>query len=129
MDVKIITAPDIDYTNNFKILLVDFEWVNLEAYTHIFTESENDLVIYLLKDSTNIEWALNTANQANAILINCDKINNFEFLKGYLLSYKNAVAYGKNNQSLPAKETYYDIAVWFTKLCQKNNLIKPNWND
>jgi hypothetical protein len=127
LDVKIITPPDLDYSNHFKILFVDFNWEELEPYSHIFTECNRDIVIYIMNSAANLEWTLHAANQANTILVNCSNINNFEFIKGYILSYQNAIAYGKNNQSIVAKEVFFDIPVWFTKVSQRYNLIVPNY--
>lgn len=130
MDVKIITPPDHDYTNKIKLLLVDFVWEEVERYSHIFTEIEEDITIYVLHpDVKAVEWTLLNAHQASAILVNCNERTSNEMLKGYLLSFKNAAAYGMHDQTLVANETYHDISVWFTKVAQKFNLVKPNWQE
>jgi ribosome biogenesis protein Tsr3 len=125
LDVKLITSPDLDYSNNFKILLVDFNWQNIEQYSHIFTACEEDITVYIYSQKdADPKWCINAAEQAKVILINCESKSVNEILKGYLLAYKNAAAFGKNDQVIFAKETYYDIAVWFTKVTQKFNLIQ-----
>lgn len=123
MDVKIITPPDYDYTNRFKILLVGFEWEKLEPYTHIFTATNKDMAVYLCNSANDIDWCLLTASQAKAILVNCSQQSSFEMLKGYLLSFDNACSFGYNNQTIIAKNIFYDIPVWFTKIAQNNDLL------
>ena len=124
MDVKIITSPDLDYTNKFKILLVDFKWEEIERYSHLFTSINDDIVVYVYTtDDILPEWLLTVADQSKTILINCDIKSSNEILKGYLLGYKNSAAFGKNDKVIFAKEVYHDIAVWFTKVTQKFNLL------
>ena len=124
MDVKIITEPDYDLSNRFKIFLFDFEWKNIERYSYIFTESDRDICIYIFEpNNKNYEWAVNAANQADCILINCGQITSNEFLKGFLLSFNNSAAFGDNKFNLIAKTVFNDLAVWFTKISQKFNLI------
>jgi len=105
-------------------LLFDFEWKNIERYSYIFTESEQDLSIYIFEPSNkNYEWALNAANQADCILINCNQISSNEFLKGFLLSFANSAAFGENKFNVIARTVYNDLPIWFTKIIQKFNLI------
>lgn len=124
MDVKLYTIPDIDYSNNIKLLFVDFEPGVISNFAHIFAASDNDVTIYIYSPTDNDPaWLLNAANQSTAILVNCDYRSNFEILKGYLLGFKNASAFGKNDQVIFAKNTYYDIAVWFTDVVKKEGLV------
>lgn len=125
MDVKIITEPDLDYSNKFKILLFDFNWEDIERYCHLMTNVNDDLVVYVFtQHDKNFQWCIHAANQSNAILVNLDTKTSNELLKGYLLSFKNAAGFGNNLQAVFAKEIYYDIAVWFTKIAQKYHLIE-----
>lgn len=124
MDVKLYTIPDIDYSNNIKLLFVDFEPITICDFAHIFNVSNNNVTVYVYNTTdNNPEWLLNAAGQATAILVNCDNRSNFEMLKGYLLSFKNASAFGKNDQVIFAKNTYYDIAVWFTDVAKTEYLV------
>ena len=83
---KIITAPDLDYTHAFKILLVDFEWTDITDITEAVKKLDGPVTIFLYgsKDD-NPEWCIAQAKQCSSTLMNMIHIGNCETLKGFLM--------------------------------------------
>lgn len=123
-DSKIVTAPDFDYTNNFKFLFVDFNPEEIDSIVSILQRAEEPLTVYLYnEEDKDYKWCILAAQMADAILVNTANRTNHELLKGYLLSFSNASAYGFNEHAVFAKSLEVDLFAWVTKiLAQKKNI-------
>lgn len=123
-DSKIITAPDFDYTNTFKFLFVDFNPKEVEQITQILERSEQTLTVYLHNEyDKDYKWCLLAAQMSDAILVNTANRTNNDLLKGYLLGFENASAYGFNEHAIFAKSIEIDLFAWVTKsLARKKNI-------
>ena len=123
-DSKIVTAPDFDYTNNFKFLFVDFNQEEINSIVSILERAEESLTVYLYnEDDKDYKWCILAAQMSNAILVNTANRTNHELLKGYLLSFDNASAYGFNEHAVFAKSVEVDLFAWATKiLARKKNI-------
>ncbi len=122
MEAKIYTAPDLDRSNKFKILLIDFDWENIESFTDILSKVPEDMTVYLFgENDKDYDWCIDAAFGADAVLVNCTRRGNIELLKGYMLAKYEATAYGSNDMLNSIKEPEWDFATWLTKV-----LADPN---
>jgi hypothetical protein len=129
IDAKVITAPDVEHSNMLKIMLVDFEWQDIEDFTDVLSRSPDPPAVYLYgQNDTDHVWCLSVARQSDAVLINTYQRGSIEMLKGYLLSLPQAAAYGKNNNAFMARQTYQDMSAWFTEVI-KYYAIKTRGQD
>lgn len=116
LDHKIITAPDLDPTNCFKIMLVDFDWEMIESFSQIVQRVPESVTVYIYgENESDHRWAIHAAQTSNAILINLDHKGKIEFLKGHLLSMDHAEAFGSNDQAIFARNNTFDLAEWLTR--------------
>ncbi len=122
MEAKIYTVPDLDRSNKFKILLVDFDWETIETFTDILSKVPEDITVYLFgENDKDYKWCIDAAFGADAILVNCTRWGNIELLKGYMLAKYEAKPYGSNDMLSSIKEPEWDFATWLTKV-----LADPN---
>lgn len=126
MEVKVFTAPDLDHTTTLKIMLVDFEWSQIEQFALLIQNTPEPVNIMLYGENENdVNWCLNAAAAADAILINCEHKGKIELLKGYLLGYATSEAFGINDLALFAREVNHDMPAWYTKVLTS---YKRKWN-
>lgn len=125
LDSKLITAPDLDHSNQLKIMLIDFEWSEIEYVSGLAKSLDESITIYLYSHlETDHKWCMTAARTSNAILVNCAISNKLEFLKGFVLSLPQASAFSLHDQSFVARSTYHDIAVWLTQVIKYHNSQK-----
>lgn len=126
LEHRLITAPDLDDTNCFKIMLVDFDWDAIEALSETFAKVPELLTVYLYgSNESDHSWAIRAAQCSDAILINLHNRGNIELLKGHLLSMQHAEAFGSTDQGLFARKTVYDIHEWLTRQLSRQNRNFP----
>ena len=117
MESTLITAPDLDHSNRFKVMLVDFSWEEITVVAELLDRSKITATLYTYcHNEDDSSWCITAAKTSDAVLVNCRFISNIEMLKGYLLSIPQAAAYGTNSQSLMSRVTYHDLAVWLTEV-------------
>ena len=110
-----MTTPDLDHSNRLKIMLVDFDWEQIEQFTSILDRYPESATLYVYGHTeSDHRWCMNAAKQSDAVLVNCNIITSLEMIKGYLLGSNNVSAYGANDQSFTAKTVYHDVGLWFT---------------
>lgn len=87
---KIITAPDLDMSDGFKILLVDFEWPDIQEFTETVKKLPGPVSIFLygLKDTDPV-WCLTVASQCNSVLLDMRIRGENDVVKGILLPKTN----------------------------------------
>ena len=117
MEAKLYTAPDLDRSNKFKILLLDFEWETIESFADILAKVPEDITVYLFGEKdTDYEWCIDAAYSSDAILVNCTRKGEIEMLKGYVLANTMARPYGSNKVLDVIKDPEWDFSVWLTKV-------------
>mgnify|MGYP006294797091 CR=1 FL=1 len=127
MEVKIYTAPDLDHSSIFKILLVDFEWSQIQTLAQNIENLPEPVNIMLFgENEKDWEWCMTAARSVDAILVNCDRKSSIELIKGFLLGFHNAEAFGRNDQAVFARSTQHDMAAWITKVLTN---YPRKWND
>jgi hypothetical protein len=120
---RIVTAPDMDLDDRFKILLVDVEWSDVEKLSKAIEAMNTDVTIFLYgSNDTDDVWCINTSKHAYTTLVNCRFSGNKEMLKGWLLSQKNTWALGANDIGAATHRNVFDIYSWLAQ--QFNNYIK-----
>ena len=124
---RIVTAPDLDLDNRFKILLVDVEWSDIERLSNTINNFDMDLTIFLYgsKDSDDV-WCINAHKHAYATLVNTRFSGNKELLKGWLLAQKNCWGLGSNNIAEYNHRVTHDIYTWLIQ--QHNSYLKEENN-
>jgi len=126
-DSRIVTAPDIDLDNRFKILLVDCEWSDIERLSTSINSLDANITLFLYgSNDSDDTWCINTNKHAYATLVNCRFTGSKEILKGYLLAQKNTWALGQNEIGLATHRNVFDIYSWM--LLQYNNYLKEENN-
>lgn len=122
MEAKVYTSPDLDRSNKFKILLLDFEWETIESFSDVLAKVPEDVTVYLFgENDTDHEWCIDAAYSSDAILVNCTRKGEIELLKGYVLANTCARPYGSNKILSVIKDSEWDFASWLTKV-----LADPN---
>jgi hypothetical protein len=118
MEAKIYTTPDLDRSNKFKVLLVDFDWETIESFTDILSKVPEPITVYLFgANDTDYDWCLDAAFSSDAILVNCARKGEIELIKGYILALISATPYRASNKIATAiKESEWDFALWLTKV-------------
>jgi hypothetical protein len=113
MESRIVTAPDLDLDNRFKILLVDVEWSDVERISQAVKNLPSAITVFLYGSNENDDvWCLNAARHSDAILINCRFSGNKEQLKGFLLHYSHAWALGDSVLGKATHRNTTDIYSW-----------------
>lgn len=113
VDKKLITAPDLDYSRSFKILLVDFEWQEITEIAEAVKKLPGASTIFLYgsKDD-DVPWCIAQAKQSNSVLLNMVHIGNCETLKGFLLGESNVFAYGYHPLDKIFQRNVLDTMSW-----------------
>jgi hypothetical protein len=124
---RIVTAPDMDLDNRFKILLVDVEWGDIERLSKSINSLDFPITVFLYGSNDEDDmWCINTHRVANATLINCRFIGNKELLKGWLLAQRKTYSLGANEIAKASHKEIFDIYSWM--LLQYNNYLKEENN-
>jgi hypothetical protein len=127
-DSRIVTAPDIDLDNRFKILLVDCDWSDIQKLSSSINSLGIDITVFLYGNNDSDDtWCININKHAYATLVNCRFSGNKELLKGFLLAQKNTWALGQSEIGAATHRNVFDIYSWM--LLQYNNYNKEENND
>ena len=120
---RIITAPDLDLDERFKILLVDVEWTDVEQLSQTIGKLGIDITMFLYGSKNNDDaWAVNTHKHCHSTLINLRFSGSKEILKGWMLAQKNTYGLGSHFISDSNHRTVYDLYSWFAT--QYDNYLK-----
>lgn len=124
---RIITAPDLDLDNRFKLLLVDVEWSDIERLSTTINNLDIELTLFLYgsKDEDDT-WCINAHKHAYSTLVNSRFSGNKELLKGWLLAQKNCWSLGSNKIAEYNHREIHEIYTWL--LQQHANYIKEENN-
>lgn len=124
---RIVTAPDNDLDNRFKVLLVDVEWADVERLSNSIQALGIEVTLFLYGSNDNDDmWCINASKHAYSTLINCRFTGNKELVKGFLLSQKNCWALGQSEIGSLTHRNVFDIYSWL--VLQYNNYIKEENN-
>ena len=115
-DKKIITAPDIDLSEHFQIMLIDFEWVDIAELSDSINKLPGNITLYLYggKD-TDHDWCISTANHVSSVLIDMRNAGGIELLKGVLLPKKNVCVLGNHMLDKLYHNKVIDIHSWLAR--------------
>lgn len=120
---RIVTAPDLDLDNRFKILLIDVEWSDVEKLSKTIETMGVDVTIFLYgSNDADDTWCINANKHAYSTLVNCRFAGNKEMLKGWLLAQKTTWALGANEIGVASHRNVFDIYSWLAQ--QYTNYIK-----
>jgi len=124
---RIVTEPDIDLDNRFKVLLIDCEWGDIERLSKSISSLGIDITLFLYgSNDSNDNWCINTNKHAHATLVNCRFSGKKELLKGFLLAQRNTWALGQNEIGSAIHRNTFDIYSWLLE--QYNNYNKEENN-
>lgn len=126
-DSRIVTEPDLDIDQRFKILLVDVDWSDVEKLSHTVKELQFPITIFLYGSSDNNDaWCINAHKHAYATLINCRFSGSKELLKGWLMAQRTTWVLGSSTLGSATHKNVFDIYSWL--LLQYNNYLKEENN-
>ena len=124
---RIVTAPDLDLDQRFKVLLVDVEWSDIERLSTTINTLDIDITLFLYgSNDVDDVWCINANKHAHATLVNCRFSGSKELLKGYLLAQKNCWGFGSNDIAKYNHRETFDIYSWLIQ--QHANYIKEENN-
>lgn len=110
---KIVTAPDNDYSRSFKILLVDFEWPEIQDLAEAINKISSPVTVFLYgSNDKDPEWCIKQAKNCHSVLINMRHKGNIEILKGFLLGETNVYTYGNYNLEELFQRKVLDTMSW-----------------
>ena len=120
---RIVTAPDLDLSDRFRVLLVDCEWSDVERLSQTIKNFPEPVTLFLYgsKDTDDV-WCLNQAQHSDAVLLNCRFAGEKEMLKGWLLRNNNCWVLGDNSMGKYVHRSTYDIYSWL--IAQYDNYKK-----
>ena len=99
-DHLIITPSDRYYGEGHRLLLVDWEWEQIEVCLSSLRGCQTKLIISLFgSNDTDLRWLLDTAYQSDHIIINFGKTSNCDPIKGYLISLDRTHYFGRQDLS------------------------------
>jgi|SaaInl74LU_5_DNA_1037368.scaffolds.fasta_scaffold00353_13 hypothetical protein len=91
-----ITPPDKYWSDSFKILLVDFDWGLSESIINPLASSPIKLAIHVYRnEDRDYEWLLDTANNADIVIINLTDTTETDIIKGSLISKEHVWYVGR----------------------------------
>jgi len=124
---RIVTAPDLDLEQRFKVLLVDVEWSDIERLSSTINNININITLFLYgsKEADDV-WCINAHKHSHATLINTRFSGSKELLKGYLLAQKNCWSLGPNDIAKYNHRETHDIYSWLIQ--QHANYIKEENN-
>lgn len=128
MDLKrIITAPDLDHTEHFQIMLIDFEWTDISELSDSINRLSGKISLYLYgsKDD-DLNWCLQTANSVHAVLMDMRNTGSIELLKGVLLPKKNVYVLGNHLLDKQYHNKVIDMHSWLAVEYNKYHIEEQN---
>lgn len=87
--ITVVTEPDYFYTKKIKIALIDLDQKTIELIFNTVTEN---IVLFIVVSDSDANWALNTAMQADYVIMNLEKES---LLGGFLLNFDNVSFYNR----------------------------------
>lgn len=112
-DKKLITAPDTDMGDHFKVLLVDFQWPEIQAVAQAVQKLPGKISVFAYgSNDADAPWCINTANHVDCILINMLHQGNIELIKGILMPRSNCWCYGNHKLDTIYANKTIDMYGW-----------------
>jgi len=123
---KLITAPDRDYGNHFKILLVDFEYDQLVNISELINRLPGTVTVFAFgSNDDDYAWCMEQANESHSVLVNMLHTGTIEVIKGFLLARPNVFYMGNCKMDKLLRNKIVDQTLWlaleYTKF-QKNEV-------
>ena len=89
--IKVITPPDIIYSNTFSIVLIcPGDWIRRSLQSVLETINIDVNVYFLEENNLDVNWMLSLLNFADVILFDIDNSpNEIKNLSSYLISHDN----------------------------------------
>lgn len=89
--IKVITPPDIIYSNTFSIVLIcPGDWIRRSLQSVLETIDIDVNVYFLEENNLDINWMLSLLHFADAVLFDIDNSpNEIKNLSSYLISHDN----------------------------------------
>ena len=124
---RIVTAPDLDLDNRFKVLLVDVEWSDIERLSQTINNLDLEITLFLYGSAEDDDiWCINTHKHSYSTLINGRFSGNKELLKGWLLAQNNCWSLGSNKIAEYNHRVTHDIYTWLIQ--QHSKYLKEENN-
>jgi hypothetical protein len=122
---RVITAPDRDLSDKLKIMLIDFEWPEIEALCVLLDAVPEDLDLYLYgSNDDDLDWCLNMVRECDAVLINMLHRGTMELTKGSLISRTNVWCRGEHELDKLYPRNVLDIAQWLDICLSQHRALK-----
>ena len=110
---KVITAPDVDFTRCFKILIIDFDWDQITDITEAIKKIDGPATVFLYgSNDKDVQWCISQAKQCDSVLLNMIHRGNCETLKGFLLGEPNVYTYGSHDLEDLFQRKVLDTMSW-----------------
>lgn len=120
---RIVTAPDLDFSRCFKIMLIDFEWDDISALSQAIKKLDGTVTLFLYgSNDDDLSWAVTQAKQSNSVLLNMNHAGKCEILKGILLPEPNVFTYGHHSVNKLFQNNVLDYYVWLAIQYEKYKL-------
>jgi len=125
VDKNLITAPDLDYSRSFKILLVDFQWEQITEITEAVKKLPVPSTVFLYgSNDKDVRWCLAQSKNSHSVLLNMVHFGSCEVLKGFLLGEPNVYAYGYHPLGDVFQRNVIDTMSWLA--IQYQHYIEAN---
>ena len=110
---KIITEPDCDFSRSFKIMLIDFEWSEIEELSQAINKLSGPVTLFLYgSNDKNHKWCITQTKNCDSVLVNMIHRGSIETLKGFLLGEPNVYSYGSHNLDDLFQRKVLDTMSW-----------------
>jgi len=97
-DHLVITPPDRYHGEGPKILWVDWQFDQIEHCLNMLRGSPIRLIFYTYgPNDSDAKWLLDTAYQADIILMNMDASSGASVLKGHMISWDKTFYFGRKD--------------------------------
>lgn len=93
--ILIVTDPDDTYQQGFRILTVDLgiDQENIVSQTVQNLDTEHDVILYVWKIGSDINWLLDKIYKSNAVIFNANSLD--QTLVGFLAAQKKSSYFGE----------------------------------
>lgn len=97
-DHLVITPPDRYHGEGPKILWIDWQFDQIEHCLNMLRASPIRLIFNTFgPNDTDIKWLLDTAYQADIILMNMDANSTVDVLKGHMIAWDKTFYFGRKD--------------------------------
>jgi hypothetical protein len=115
MTKNLITAPDTDLSEHFTVMLIDFEWPEIQEFTQAVNKLSGKVSVFLYgSNDTDVTWCMTTAIRAHAVLMDMRNPRKIELIKGALLHRPNVYTLGKHQLDKCYHNEVIDMFSWLS---------------